>query len=170
MKFRYLTQGIAIILFVMPVYSNSPASLIKAQTLTANESAISPDIQSFRWITGLWKNSRSGSYEIWAFTTDKTLLEGRSYRFNPEGELFITERMRIFCDDGGCFYEADVPHNPAPVLFKITGSNDNSFYSENPDHDFPKFIEYIFPGDGKLEAKIGNAERSIPFLFEKVDE
>ncbi len=122
-------------------------------------------IESFRWLEGTWRNMRTGDYEQWRMNTDSHIWEGRGFRIAGEDTSF-TERLIIACD-GDCHYIADVPHNPEPVRFKITEITETGFHSENPGHDFPKFIKYELESDGRMRAIIGAGDRTIRFEFQK---
>ena len=68
-------------------------------------------------------------------------------------DTVFVEKLRIIAREGDLFYVADVPENQKPVYFKLTEVTDRSFVCENPDHDFPKKIAYLFDGKS-LKAAI----------------
>lgn len=127
------------------------------------------DIESFKWLTGTWKNVKQGNYESWQYMKEEDILEGKGFQITTELDTVITERLQIICEGSTCYYIADVPQNPEPVRFRIVSWNNRHFRSENSGHDFPKFVAYRLREDGKLEARIGDDSRTISFLFEKVD-
>ncbi|WP_315820030.1 hypothetical protein [Paraflavitalea speifideaquila] len=61
---------------------------------------------------------------------------------------------------------ADVPQNKEPVYFKLTAITKDGFTCENPNHDFPKKIDYKLDGN-KLRATISGDGKAIDYLFER---
>ena len=63
---------------------------------------------------------------------------------------------------------ADVEHNPEPTFFKITSITKSGFVSENPQHDFPKKIEYMLE-ENRMTVVISDGEQKMGFVFEKLN-
>lgn len=121
--------------------------------------------EPFRWLIGTWKNLTYESWETWELSEDETGLIGFGYRITAESDTVITERLQIVFDQGDYYYIAEVGHNPAPVAFRIVEIAENGFKSENPQHDFPQFIQYELTNSNSLTAAIGAGERRIEFQF-----
>jgi hypothetical protein len=82
--------------------------------------------------------------------------------------LFI-EKMRIVPGDkDGLFFVADVIENPKPVYFRVSAIHQNEFICENPEHDFPKRIEYRRKSK-QLEVKISGNGKVVDYKFVKID-
>lgn len=127
----------------------------------------SAELQAFHWLEGTWQNVRNGSYEQWWFNNGAARWEGRGFRV-AANDTVVTERLAISCMGGTCEYIADVRPNPAPVHFRIVEHTATGFKSENPAHDFPKFIHYALVSENTIAATIGAGERRIGFEFRKV--
>ena len=154
---KYIIQYLILILFI---------------TNMAESQEKSP-MQKLLWIVDSWvspEGSDSRSYEEWKVTSDN-LYEGSSKTIK-DGVVTFSESLKIENTPDGIYYVADVPHNPAPVKFLLTGVSDTSAVFENPEHDFPKKITYLLE-DGNLHAfiegpgKDGNIKK-IDFYFNKM--
>lgn len=112
------------------------------------------NLEKFELLIGQWEGIQgSGIYHEEWNKSDKNELKGKAYMIK-KGEILNTEILKIHEDSIGIFYTADVSHNTAPVSFKLTFQNENSFVFENPEHDFPKKITYEFENNNKLKATV----------------
>lgn len=127
------------------------------------------DFKKFEWLTGTWNRtniSKPGrtAYEVWSkedggkLTCHGGILQGK--------DTIFVERFSILAKDNAIYYVADVPENKQVVYFKITEITDLGFVCENPEHDFPKKIEYKFHG-GQLKAQISGNGKYVDYLFLK---
>jgi hypothetical protein len=137
------------------------------QNLSAQTSA-NIDFKKLDWLEGTWirtnaKPGRSG-HERWVKISD-TEMHGWGVSMKGNDTSFV-EKIKLVVKDDNIYYVADVPENKEPVYFKLIEITDNSFICENPQHDFPKRIEYRSEGT-KLKATISGNERSIEYLFER---
>lgn len=133
----------------------------------AAEDDVGPRLEPLAWLVGQWNRTglpdgQSG-YERWQ--SDGAGYSGVGVRLRG-AQVAFEERLRIEADDGGVFYIAAVPGNPAPVRFRLTEQTQNAVAFENPNHDFPKRIAYRVDGD-RLEALISADGREIRFGFER---
>lgn len=123
-------------------------------------------------LVGTWKRIGKTSFEKWALVSPDTLL-GEEYTFTPEGEKKIREYLRIVrLADGGIEYQATVPdqNDGASVSFPLTFFTTTSWTFENPEHDYPKNIDYWLQGDGMLRASISGDGPTLQFQFNSVTE
>ena len=81
-----------------------------------------------------------------------------------DNDTTFVESLRIVLEDDELYYVADVEENPEPVFFKFTSMTSNGFITENPDHDFPKKIEYLFKNDTLVVTTSGDKQK-ITFKF-----
>lgn len=125
--------------------------------------------QQFQWLAGTWQNIKTGEFEHWDFDTAGNKMVGFSFSM-AGNDTTITERMEVIAEEENYFFVADVPQNPSLVAFKVVQYDENSFRCENPQHDFPQFINYILLAPDTLSAEIGNETRTIRFDFVKVGE
>ena len=58
------------------------------------------------------------------------------------------EALRLVNMGDEIFYLAKVAHNALPVAFKLVDCGDDWAVFENPDHDFPRRLEYRIAGNG----------------------
>ncbi len=126
--------------------------------------------KDFQWLIGTWEkqNTRPGSatFESWEFKNGEYF--GMGVTTKAKDTVFV-EKLRIAKVNGSWNYIADVSQNAQPTYFKITSFTKDGFISENPEHDFPKKIEYQLK-DGILTATISAGNKKIPFVFKKTDE
>ena len=129
----------------------------------------SGDFSAFEWLVGSWEKMRvkpgETAGEIWEKYPE--YLSGKGFTIRGTDTVFI-EHLKIIQHDGDFFYVATVSHNPAPVFFKMTEISATGFISENPEHDFPKKIEYSMQ-DGIITATISAGTKQIPFRFQRKD-
>lgn len=124
------------------------------------------DIEKLSWVLDRWISSdgESTSYEHWV-KVDNNHFKGGSETIK-NGDTVFAEILDIKTIDGSVYYIADVPHNPAPVKFKLTFLTDNEAVFENPEHDFPKKISYK-QVEGNLHASIEGPGKNG--VWKKVD-
>lgn len=126
--------------------------------------------KEFGWLIGTWKLKDKNVFEKWSLADDGKSLNGVSMKVNGN-ESTILEETKVVYKEGSFYYVADVSGAQGPINFKISTSDETSFISENPNHDFPKVIRYKFvKKDGKefIEAAIEGDGKVIPYNFEKV--
>lgn len=130
--------------------------------------AQSNQINQVEWLVGFWNRTNVKpdrlAHERWEKISD-TELSGWGISLR-NGDTTFVEKLKIFTKDGTLYYQADVPENPAPVSFAFTSITKNGFVCENPDHDFPKKIEYVVNGDSMVVTTSGNGKQLI-FQFYK---
>ena len=125
-------------------------------------------ISELNWLEGRWErvmnNPNQSGFEEWEIKDE--MLKGVGITLQ-QGDTVLVERLSIKAEDGDLYYVADVNPNTEPTYFKITVISETGFMSENPDHDFPKKIEYQQQKKEELIVTISGDERSIQFLFKK---
>ena len=137
------------------------------KTVIAQENAA---IDLMYRIIGLWNiKSEDGveRYEKWTRTAEST-IDGEGYEIK-QGQYVRSELLQIYVDESGkTFYRATVDHNSAAVDFELTEYADSYFVFENPEHDFPKKIEYFTDVKDEMRVVISGGEKSVEFKFNKV--
>jgi len=120
---------------------------------------ISGDSKTFKklyTLEGTWKmNTRRGAVcEEWK-KMNKNYLQNKGYMIQGK-DTIISERIALTNTKEGVFYTSTVEeqNNKQPVAFKMTGSENNMFVFENPQHDFPKRIVYKLVTADSLHAYI----------------
>ena len=125
------------------------ASLLTLGTAAA---ADAPTTQSFAWLSGHWcSQTESELIEEYWLPPEGGLALGMS-RTVKGGKVTSFEFMRIESDAGITAYVAQ-PQGRPPTAFRLTATGKDSARFENPQHDFPKRIEYRRV-DGALTAQI----------------
>jgi len=121
----------------------------------------------FSRLEGEWQRTeKAENFESWIKGSEGSFL-GENFLREDE-EKRILETIKIVKKDKIWYYIPDVPHNPAPVSFEITELGKDFFYSENPKHDFPKWIRYEFSGLDSMTVTIGDNERTVDFNFTRL--
>lgn len=120
---------------------------------------ISDDNTTFKKLyalTGTWKmNTKRGAVcEEWK-KMNKNYLQSKGYMIRGK-DTIISERIALTNTKEGIFYTSTVEdqNNKQPIPFKMTGSENNTFVFENPQHDFPKRIVYKLITADSLHAYI----------------
>jgi hypothetical protein len=124
---------------------------------------------TFGWIAGDWCLESPGELieEHWLPAQGDLMLGlGRTVK---GGSTASFEFLRIESKDGVANYLAQ-PQGAPPTAFKLTASGPNWARFENPQHDFPKRVEYRRTASG-LHAEIagpgeGGKDFVIPFDYE----
>ena len=93
------------------------------------------------FLQGTWKMENKEIYEHWDILNEQS-MKGFSYKIK-DGKMVISEYLDITLNGVELIYTASVLNQNVGkgINFKLTKS-DTSFIFENPEHDFPKKIEY----------------------------
>ena len=123
---------------------------------------------SFRWLTGTWKEDKKESYEKWEETGDHT-LQGKGFKI-VKNDTLVTEEVRLLKEDTHYYYIPDVAGDQGPVRFIIKNFTSTGFVAENLNHDFPTQIEYQFIASPqpKFIATISGKGKKISTTFQKI--
>jgi hypothetical protein len=136
------------------------AALVQSATLVADD----PPSRRFDWLSGHWCSEGGGQLleEFWLPPEGSLALGvGRTVK---NGSTISHEFMRIETRDGVTNYIA-IHDGQAPTPFKLTASGEDWARFENPQHDFPKRVEYRRSSSG-LHAEIaGPGEGGKPVVI-----
>lgn len=127
------------------------------------------DWSPFEAFTGTWLNvDDSTRGEFWRMGDDG--LKGFGFEIDSAtGDSMRNENLWVYAHSDSFYYVAEVEHNPQPTLFKLTGRGMSSFRFENPAHDFPKRIRYVFGQDGlSVTVDDGTDENGFTIRLRKV--
>lgn len=131
-------------------------------------STASQDFKKLSWMEGTWNrtNAKPGrtAHERWVKSGAQE-MKGWGVSMNGTDTAFV-EKLKLIVKDNSVFYVAEVPGNNGETLFKLTQVSDKNAVFENPQHDFPKKIEYTLDGK-KLKATISADGKAMDYLFEK---
>ena len=159
-SFTLKQNMIKLFLFVVTLFSFS--------TITAQKHSpeIEAQFKSLKWLEGTWHrtNIKAGMKANEAWHNDNPYeLKGLGITLKGSDTVFM-EKIRILIREGNIYYVADVKENKEPVYFKFTTLTPNGFVCENPQHDFPKKIEYKLT-DSNLTVIISAGDKSRNYLF-----
>ncbi len=91
---------------------------------------------------------------------------GRTFRRSDE-ETVEKEALRLVEMEGEIFYLAKVAHNALPIAFRLVDSRPDRMEFENPEHDFPRRITYIFDCESRMTVIVGDDDRNFKLEFVK---
>ncbi len=142
--------------------------VLSIQFSFAQSSNASSDFKKLSWLEGTWKrtNAKPGrtAHERWVKSGTQE-MKGWGVSMNGADTTFV-EKLKLVVRDNAVYYVAEVPGNKSETLFKLTQITDKTVVFENPQHDFPKKIEYMLDGN-KLKATISADGKAMDYLFEK---
>lgn len=143
--------------------------LVNPQSMRAQEAG---RVQQLRWLLGQWtqSTSRSITHETWedvgggVFRGSGRVLSAADRVERSRESLLLAE----MADD--VYYIAKVKSNPYRVPFKLVDSSAQHAVFENPDHDFPKRLEYRRTEQGGLNVTVSDGgSKSFVIAFTKGD-
>ena len=135
------------------------AALAAALTLSLGVASMSPAtechaLKHLTWLLGSWRTEVEGRVisEHWAAVSTETWEGfGQTRAAAPPGEpgaAVDSESLRLVEMAGEVFYLAKVAHNPVPTAFRLSECGEGFAVFENPEHDFPRRLEYRIEGNG----------------------
>lgn len=104
-------------------------------------------------LEGKWEDA-SGYQEWWSEMENDTWLgEGLVIE---NGKLKPMEKLRIVKQDSILVYQATVAaqNDGKTIDFPMAAANDSMLVFENPGHDFPNRITYLFGNDNSLIVRV----------------
>jgi hypothetical protein len=142
-------------------------------------SAMAQKIKSLRnvdWLEGKWmmEGKKGDTYEEWKIIDDNR-MEGKSYKVFKR-DTSSRETLEIIIENGELYYIATVKdqNNGEPVRFKMSDGNRRHMDFENPEHDFPKKINYQWKQNDRFMVEIigpikpgSKKDKTILFSFKK---
>lgn len=128
-------------------------------------------LEQLGWLIGEWQRMNTKpnrtAFEIWT-KESPVKFSGTGLTLQGQDTVFVETLSLTFKNDK-LYYIAEVSHNKEPTYFEVTQISDKGFVCENPQHDFPKKIEYTLY-ENRLTAIISGDGKSIPFRFVKIEE
>lgn len=113
----------------------------------------SKDIADLSWLVGKWesKGQNSSFEEHWMWPRDGVMI-GMGREMSGSKMSFF-EYLRIEQRKDGLFYVAQ-PNGKTQTDFRLTHTSKNTLVFENPEHDFPKKIEYARGAGGVVTVRV----------------
>ncbi|MBU2879770.1 DUF6265 family protein [Aliiglaciecola lipolytica] len=138
--------------------------ILNAHVEAADSKCVS--LTQLQWLVGNWQTTPDGNtQESWLKISDDTLTGTGSSR-DASGKLQQQESMRLVQMQTEIFYLAKVGHNSLPVAFRAKNCTANTVTFENPNHDFPKQIEYLRTENTLLVNVSGNNGRGFKVHYQ----
>jgi hypothetical protein len=133
-------------------------------------------LHNVEWLEGKWmmEGKKGNMYEEWKIIDDNR-MEGRSYKVFKK-DTTSRETLELIIENSELFYIATVKdqNNGAPVRFKMMDGNRRHMDFENPEHDFPKKINYQWKQNDHYMVEISGPlkpgskkDKTIIFSFKK---
>lgn len=124
-----------------------------------------PQYPSVDILVGEWQREGKPLYEVWE--KDKAGgLTGYGYRLQ-NGERQILETLVITVSEDSVIFTATVPdqNDGKAVLFVLNKQLTDMLSFENPQHDFPKKIQYRPLSDDRIEVSVlGDPGQGFSFV------
>jgi len=114
------------------------------------------------FLAGTWKVDGRDTYETWE-KKGPARLEGYGYKVHGDSQR-VFETLVIRELDGQLVYEATVPdqNEGRAIGFTLNPAHKEIYSFENPDHDFPKKIQYkLLAPDTVLVSVLGENDRGF---------
>ncbi len=119
---------------------------------------------------GSWQEIKEDkkTFEVWYKVSSNT-IEGSASISDQSGNLKNSENLRIVEMSDEIFYIAKVSENSLPISFKLIRCEENRYEFENPQHDFPKKISYLFKSPTILLVQVsGEDGDGFEINFQKI--
>ncbi len=115
---------------------------------------------SFRQFSGKWQVEDKQTFEVWSEGEDGNLI-GRAFKL-VNGQEVLKEELSIRRVGEDVFYEARVPdqNKGAVIPFTWNRAFEKGLSFENPEHDFPQKIQYVFVNERTIQVAVlgGNGD------------
>ncbi len=111
--------------------------------------ALDSTLSDLSWMVGQWecKADNAEFEEHWMRAAGDSMIGmGREVK---DGKLAFHEYLRLEHRSDGIYYVAQ-PFGKLVTEYKLSKATPNLLVFENPDHDFPKKIEYSLQKDGSI--------------------
>jgi hypothetical protein len=119
------------------------------------------------FLHGTWKLENKETYEHWDLLNENS-LKGFSYKIT-NGKMVVTEYLEINKIGDEIIYTATVlnQNQGVGIDFKLN-KKEGIYLFENPNHDFPKFIQYEIISDNEMKIEVGTVENNFSLIFQRV--
>ncbi len=152
--------------------SSAPALLLilmSSAPVTGHSGACS-SLDSLHWLLGDWiaDGSETTFHESW-ITAGPLTFEGTGIECaKADGAVKSGEALRLVEMADGVYYLSKVSHNDLPVAFRLSECAGSRFVFVNQQHDFPRRIEYLREGDGRVAVNVSDgAGKGFTLNFER---
>jgi uncharacterized protein YciI len=167
----YLKQIISFV-FLLKLNNTTMKNVFALVFLMSSTALSAQTLLPFYWLAGNWEkplNNKTKLVESWKKQNDSTFV-GVSFRVSEKGDTTVSETIELRKRGTAFEYVPTVKNQNAgkPVVFTLTNLDGDSAVFENPQHDFPKRIVYLYNrSTDRLEAAISGGKKRIPFQFDR---
>lgn len=145
-------------------------SFLMAATQGFSQTAISPYAwKGLQQLQGTWQVMDKMQFEQWQ-NENPNAIRGKGYILTNDAKEKVTEYLQLVLrEDGSIAYQATVPNqnDGATIEFLLTAGGETSWTFENPQHDFPKKIEYVLADSNTLNVFVSGDGKLLTFSFVK---
>lgn len=127
-------------------------------------------LNEFHWLLGDWvaDNGKSVTIESWQQVSPHTFEGFGESNLKSSNKRQSVELLRLVEMNNEIFYIAKPQQNKHPVGFKLTQCTNKNAVFENPDHDFPKKLNYRLMTHNQIQVIVsGDKGQSFSILFIK---
>ncbi len=121
-------------------------------------------LDSMEFLLGTWKIENKDTYESWE-DSGAAVFEGKTFKLSTEG-IKVLETLTLMVNKGAIVYLATVPdqNEGQTIPFTLNAKNTDYYSFENPDHDFPKKIQYGIISSDTLSVRVlGEREEGFSY-------
>lgn len=118
------------------------------------------DFAKLTKLEGNWLIQKNNSAILESWTkVSATEYTGKNFVIR-NGDSTLNENLTVTFDGNSIKYIVMLmgQNNGKTVTFTLTKIENETYYFENPEHDFPKRIVYAFVGDKKIDAFIDDGK------------
>ena len=126
------------------------------------------DLSQLEFLIDTWQVEGKQNFESWKKEND-TVFIGLGYKIKDSIST-VTETLKLQVVKDNIVYTATVPNQNEgeAIPFTLNTSRHDLFSFENPDHDFPKKIQYQLTSEGKIMVNVlGENDKGFSFYFIK---
>ncbi len=122
--------------------------------LIVNSTFAQQNLNQLNFLIGNWKVENKESYEVWN-KLSPVEFSGKVYKLIDNSKN-IREILALKIIESEIVYQATVPtqNDGKTIEFKLNILTKNTFSFENPQHDFPKKIQYHKIDENKIFIQV----------------
>lgn len=127
------------------------------------------DLEELDFLVGTWKMEGKDNYENWIKSDNK--LIGKSFKL-INGQEKVSETIEITLQENHIVYTPTVfdQNDAKGIPFILESAHKKNYSFENPDHDFPKKIQYkILSKSELLVTVLGENDKGFSFKLIRLE-
>lgn len=127
-------------------------------------------LETIQWMLGEWtmETDRTLTTESWSTVNERIIRGSGTTVAKADGRVLSAESLLLVKMSGTVFYIAKVAQNERPIPFTLMESSEKHAIFSNPEHDFPRKLEYRLQEAGRMEVTVSDGEsKSFKMIFKK---